>query len=182
MKHFDFFPFVVDKHNNVWKYVKAKDHFIKVTPWEPGEDRRVNRFEIEKLIQKNELTQMKNKAAVHEIINKRWADVYYEWEYMGVKFTVEDRKHSQSIFKAPIHQFEHKYKDATGKEHVYYDKGWRIGFHNGQIVWVNPYHYSPQVVVAPFESADKAPDYNYNNWTNEKHIRPIYSHKTGDFI
>ena len=108
MRNFEFFPFVVDKHNNVWKYVKAKDHFIKVTPWEPGEDRRVNRFEIEKLIIKNELTQMKNKPAVHEIINSRWDNIYYEWEYMGVKYTVEDCKHSLPIGRAPVHPFEHK--------------------------------------------------------------------------
>ena len=181
MRNFEFFPFVVDKHNNVWKYVKAKDHFIKVTPWEPGEDRRVNRFEIEKLIIKNELTQMKNKPAVHEIINSRWDNIYYEWEYMGVKYTVEDCKHSLPIGRAPIHSFERKYKDASGKEHTWIEKGWRIGFNNGKIVWVNYYHYSPRIIMSPFESIDKEPHDNFS-WTTDKHVRPIYSHKTGNLI
>jgi hypothetical protein len=100
---------------------------------------------------------------------------------MGVKFTVEDCKHSQSIFKAPIHQFEHKYKDANGKVHTWIEKGWRIGFNNGKIVWVNYYHYAPRIVISPFESIDKEPHDNFS-WTTDKHVRPIYSHKTGDLI
>ena len=61
IKSFDFFEYVVDKYNNIWKYVKSKDHFIKVTPGEKGEDRRINRFEIERLIESGELVQMKGK-------------------------------------------------------------------------------------------------------------------------
>lgn len=55
IKSFNFFEYVVDKYNNIWKYVKSKDHFIKVTPWEKEEDRRINRFEIERLIESGEL-------------------------------------------------------------------------------------------------------------------------------
>lgn len=29
IKSFNFFEYVVDKYNNIWKYVKSKDHFIK---------------------------------------------------------------------------------------------------------------------------------------------------------
>ena len=63
IKSFDFFEYVVDKYNNIWKYVKSKDHFIKVTPWEKEEDRRINRSEIERLIESGELVQMKGKPS-----------------------------------------------------------------------------------------------------------------------
>lgn len=173
MKNFDSFPFVVDKHNNVWKYIKSKDHFIKVTPWKPGEDRRVNRFEIEKLIQKNLLTQMKNKSAVHEIINNRWREVDYSWEYNGKTFHVEQFKSYDDCMKAPLHTFIHKYKDINGNKHEYYER-YRIGFHNGKIVWFAPYHYFPNLCIWAFEDINKEPE-GFNSWANAKSIRPIYN-------
>ena len=180
MKDFNKFPFVVDKHNNVWKYVKAKDHFIKVTPWEPGEDRRVNRFEIEKLINKNELTQMKNKSAVNEIINNRWREVDYSWEYKGRTYYVDPFHSTKDCMKAPQHAFRHTYKDASEKEPEYFSK-YRLGFHNGHIVWFNPYHYFPQLCIWPFEDINKEPK-GYNSWGNANSVRPIYEASTGNYI
>jgi len=84
LKKFDFFEYVVDKHNNVWKYIKSKDHFIKVTPWKDGEDRRMNRFQIENLINIGKLVQMKGKPRVYEIINERWDNDERSWEYNGM--------------------------------------------------------------------------------------------------
>jgi hypothetical protein len=181
MKDFNKFPFVVDKHNNVWKYVKAKDHFIKVTPWEPGEDRRVNRFEIEKLINKNELTQMTNKPAVHEIINRHWDECYYEWQYMNKLYAVDPRNDKNHYMKAPLHKFEHSYKTADGKVHTY-TSDWRIGFNNGKIVWVSAFHYYPRVIIAKFESLDKEPCGDNYSWTTYCHVRPIYEVSTGNYI
>lgn len=180
MKNFDSFPFVVDKHNRVWKYVKAKGHFIKVTPWNNGEDRRVNRFQIEKLIKENKLTQMKDKPAVHEIINKVWDNCYRSWEYMGVEYRVDDREHAAHYEKAPIHKFEHFYTASNGEKCSWYEN-WRLGFNNGKIVWVNAYHYYPRVIIAPFESIDKEPKGNFS-WTTYFHVRPIYSTATGEYI
>lgn len=175
MKNFEFFPFVVDKHNNVWKYIKSKDHFIKLTPWKQGEDRRVNRFEIEKLIVKNALTQMKNKPAVHEIINNRWREVDFSWVFRGRTYYVDSFKSYNDCMKAPQHIFRHTHKDANGKEHEYFSK-YRLGFHNGKIVWFNPYHYFPQLYIWAFEDINKEPE-GYNSWSNAKSIRPIYNDK-----
>ena len=173
MKQFEFFPFVVDKHNNVWKYVKTKDHFIKVTPWKPGEDRRVNRFEIEKLITSNALTQMKNKPTVHEIINNRWREVDFSWEFNGKKFYVDPYKSMDECMKAPLHKFVHKYKDFEGKQREYCES-FRIGFHNGKLVWFAAYHYFPQLCMWPFEDVNKEPT-GYHYWGNAKSVRPIYN-------
>lgn len=175
MKNFEFFPFVVDKHNNVWKYIKSKDHFIKLTPWKQGEDRRVNRFEIEKLIIKNALTQMKNKPDVHEIINNRWREVDFSWVFRGRTYYVDSFKSYNDCMKAPQHIFRHTYKDTNGKEHEYFSK-YRLGFHNGKIVWFNPYHYFPQLYIWAFEDINKEPE-GYNSWANAKSIRPIYNDK-----
>ena len=77
--------------------------------------------------------------------------------------------------KAPQHVFRHTYKDANGKEHEYFSK-YRLGFHNGKIVWFNPYHYFPQLYIWAFEDINKEPE-GYNSWSNAKSIRPIYNDK-----
>jgi len=175
MKDFKSYPFVVDKHNNVWKYIKDKEHFIKVTPWKVGEDRRVNKFVIEKLIIKNVLTQMKDKSKVHEIINNRWREINYSWIHDDKIYYVEEFNSKNDCLKAPVHKFKHIYKDRYGKKHEYFEE-YRIGFYNGNIVWFNPYHYFPQLCVWEFKDINKEP-VGYNHWTSAKIVRPIYNDK-----
>ena len=110
IKSFDFFEYVVDKYNNIWKYVKSKDHFIKVTPWEKEEDRRINRSEIERLIESGELVQMKGKPQTYKIINEKWDNDERTWEYNGMIFTVGKNTKENQAFDAPLHKFVHSYK------------------------------------------------------------------------
>ena len=175
IKNFEKFPFVKDKHNNVWKYVKTKDHFIKVTPWKSGEDRRINRFEIEKRILSNTLIQMTNKPVIHKIINDRWRDEDFSWNYNGNTFYVDQFHSYNDCMKAPIHKFKHKYKDKDGNWREYFNE-YRIGFHNGDLVWFNPYHYFPQLCIWIFEDIKKEPK-GWHSWGNAKSIRPIYNDK-----
>ena len=138
IKSFDFFEYVVDKYNNIlnniWKYVKSKDHFIKVTPWEKEEDRRINRFEIERLIESGELVQMKGKPQTYKIINEKWDNDERTWEYNDMMFTVGKNTKENQAFDAPLHKFVHSYKtqDGTTRE---YTNDYRIGYFNGNLVW-----------------------------------------------
>lgn len=180
IKSFDSYPFVVDKHNNVWKYIETKDHFLKVTPWETDEDRRVNRFEIENLISHNKLVQMKNRAKVHEIINNKWKDFEFSWNYNGDTYVASPNSTYNDAMKAPEHSFTHTYKDQHGIKHSY-DSKYRLGFYKGNLIWFNPYHYFPQVCIWNFEKIDKEPK-GYNSWTKISHIRPIWSYHTTGYL
>lgn len=180
LKEFDFFEYVVDKHNNVWRYIKSKDHFIKVTPWDNGEDRRMNRSEIERFIESGELIQMKGKPRVYEIINERWDNDVRSWEYNGMHFEAGKNSKENQAFDAPFHKFLHSYKDQDGKT-VEYTHDYRIGYFNGKIIWWSCYHYYPRTYILPFESLDKEPS-GFGSWTNIKHIKPIYNLSTGNYI
>ena len=191
IKNHNIFPYVVDKHNNVWKYIVSKQHFIKVTPWEYAEDRRINVFEIEKQILSGNLVQMKAKPRVYEIINKRWDDYEYSWEYEGTLYYASINHVDNKAYDAPIHKFEQSYKDKNGKKHTYYNE-YRIGFYNGKLVWWTCYHYYPRAYVWTFESIDKEPKDKYDEtsghwtitgqWTNIKHIKPVYNNTTQKYI
>jgi len=140
VKEFDFFEYVVDKHNNVWKYIKSKDHFIKVTPWKDGEDRRMNRFQIENLINIGKLIQMKGKPHVHEIINERWDNDERSLEYNGMLFEVGKNFKENHAFDAPLHRFVHSYKTQDMITHKY-TNDYRIGYFNGNLIWWTCFHF-----------------------------------------
>lgn len=180
LKKFDFFEYVVDKHNNVWKYIKSKDHFIKVTPWKDGEDRRMNRFQIENLINIGKLVQMKGKPRVYEIINERWDNDERSWEYNGMLFEVGKNFKENQAFDAPLHKFLYSYKAQNGNN-VKYTNDYRIGYFNGKLVWWTCFHYYPRTYIWTFESLDKEPR-GFGSWTNIKHIKPIYNLSTGNYI
>lgn len=184
VKSFDIFPYVVDKHDNIWK-ITEKGHFLKMTPWEDGEDRRVNRYQIEELIKAGKLTQYSAKPKLFEKLNKRWANISFEWIHDGKRFSVDvvDKYHP-NFYKAPEHKFPHFYKDLKGEKHIYYSS-YRIVFYNGNIYWATPYHYWPQVQLYEFESPDKEPVIkleSYFRWAQGRYLRPIYSYSEGNYI
>ena len=182
IKSFDKFLYVKDKHDNVWKYIPNKDHFIKISPWKDREDRRVNRFQIEQKIIKGELVQYSNKQGIKEIINKRWDETDVDWQHGDDHFFVNKRTNDDDYFKAKEHKFRQTYKDRNGVEHEYFNS-YRLVFYNGQLYWSHPYHYWPQVVLWEFESEDKEPDVKSEmRWTKGYHLRPIWSEKHQDYI
>ena len=183
VKSFDIFPYVKDKHDNVWKYISAKDHFIKISPWKDGEDRRVNRFQIEQKINKGELVQYSNKQGIKQIINERWDKEDREWDFNGDHFVVSPRMNDNDFYKAKVHKFIHTYKDQNGEEHEY-SNNYRIVFFNGKIVWANPWHYWPQGQIYTFKAEDIEPDMMHSGyqWTKGYHLRPIYSCKRQEYI
>lgn len=184
VKSFDYFPFVADKHNNIWKHTK-EGHFLKITPWESGEDRRVNVFQIESLIKSGKLTQYSAKSKIFEMLNKRWDEITWSWEYNGDRFDVDlQSKNGNDFYKAPVHNFRHTYKDQTGKEHEWFSS-YRIVFYNGNIYWATPYHYWPQVQLYKFVSVDQEPNSSLDGWfrwVKGNHLRPVYSVNRGEYI
>ena len=180
IKSFDFFEYVVDKYNNIWKYVKSKDHFIKVTPWEKEEDRRINRSEIERLIESGELVQMKGKPQTYKIINEKWDNDERTWEYNDMIFAVGKNTKENQAFDAPLHKFVHSYKTQDGTTSEYTNE-YRIGYFNGNLVWWRCLHYYPRTYIWTFEHLDKEPN-EFGSWTNIKHIKPIYNLSTENYI
>lgn len=184
VKSFDVYPYVIDKHYNIWKYTD-RGYFLKVSPWENGEDRRVNKCHIEELIKRGKLTQCSAKSTLFEKLNKKWDECGREWEHNGEHFCVDIQgNNGNDFYKAPIHKFPHTYKGIDGNKHTYCSE-YRIVFFNGNIYWATPHHYWPQVQLYKFESVDKEPETKINSyfrWTNGYHLRPIYSVNRGEYI
>lgn len=184
IKDFKKFPYVCDKHNNIWKYTDD-GHFLKVSPWNNGEDRRINRFEIEKLIEEGKLTQYTAKSQLFEKLNKRWDDVTSSWTYNGDTFEVFTLgSDGRDFYKAPLHKFSHTYTLQNGKTVEYFSE-YRIVFFNGNIYWATPYHYWPQVQLYHFVSENEEPLTHLNTyfrWVKGYHLRPIWSTNKQEYI
>lgn len=167
IRDFRICKYIKDKKNHYWKYRPNRMDFIKVTPWKPGEDRRLTLDEVRNGIRNGKYIQdqiaLKNARTK---INEIWMNTPFEWDYDGDHFMVDVVKSKKSeYYKAPIHNLN--------KSGWYSD--WRLGFVNGQIYWVNEYHYSPRCIIIPFQGYDKYPDYTLSRWCHIRQIRPIWS-------
>lgn len=173
MESFEKFRYVVDKHNNVWKYTDNK-HFLKITPWEDGEDRRVNAYQVEKWIESGKVKQMATTQKVYEIVNKRWSGVSREWDFKHDHFTVKEAGEGGTWEEAPWHIFKSSYK-VGDKEFEIVDR-YKLIFHNGHLYWSNCYVYYPIVLLMPFKDIDSPPERTCRNvYTKAKNCRAIWS-------
>ena len=181
MKEFDVqkYKYVKDKNSNVWRYSESKKHYIKLTPWKDGEDRRVNVFEIEQLVKANKLMPI-SKLEARTLTNKRWDDHSTSWVFNGQTFEVKERSENKDI-DFPMHTFVQYYIGADAQKHSLVNR-YRLGYYNGDLVWWWSYHYYPQTYVYKFESIDKEPD-TMNFWyTDCRHIKPIFNKTIGKYI
>ena len=185
MKQFDVrkYAYVKDKHDNVYKNLNKKGHYLKITPWIDGEDRRINVFEIESLVKSGKLTAIERTDALCAA-NKRWHTDERSWEFNGQTFCVEaiDGKDTEKALKAPMHTFVTKYKGADGKDHSF-DRRYRIGMLKGDMVWWEGTGNFPQVCVYRFISIDEEPKFdNGFCYVNARHIKPIMNKYTRKYI
>ena len=60
-------PYIIDKKGNVYKFVKNKSYFLKVTPWKQGEDRRKTIDEVRHLLNSDKAHPEKNKNKIFEL-------------------------------------------------------------------------------------------------------------------
>jgi len=184
IKKFSKFLFIKDAEDNVWKYILSKKHFLKVSRWEMNENRILSEEDAKNGIIQGYFTQYANKPFIHHIINQKWNNDNYEWNYNNEHFIVyKDDIYNSYLRKAKTHIFKHTYSSSSG-ESTEYDAKYKIVFFNGKLYWTyaDPMHYWPQIQLSPFENIDIEPGFDIWFWTSAKYIRPIYSKKYNCYI
>lgn len=179
------FPYAVDKHDNVWKYIASRGYYVKVTPWASGEDRRRLTSEIDRLLDAGRLTPMPDKPRTHEIVNRRWDCHGEEWDFDGEHFVVSEQNGQDDILQAPKHQLTFTVELFGGRTETL-NHQLRVGFHHGRLIWVHVGCRYPQCVTYPFEAIDKAPDMSLvtvsMHITNARHIKPVFNATKGEYL
>lgn len=178
IKPFEKFPYVADKHDNVWKYCIKSKHFLKVTPWEDGEDRRVNVYEVEKWVESGKVTQYTAKPKIFEIINRRWDNVSCSWEFGGDVYTSPEREKSIDWEQIPWHEFTEEFKSG----HKYTSR-YKLVHYQGHLYWSTPYVYYPKLVLYEFNCIGCPPkNKDMRRWSHIKHCRPVFSKYENKYI
>lgn len=167
--------YFIDTNKVIYKYIFNKNHFVKLTHWSIGEERRIS---IKDLVNK-ELKELKQTKA-NELTNKYWNNLTIEWEYKGKKYKALSKKDRQLY-----------YPNKRNKAHVFpcgsdvygykCHKFW-IGLYQNRIVW---YTILPEgCVILKFHSIDKEPTLmlDFICYVSENGIIPILDCETDEFI
>ena len=169
IKRLKTFPYAVDqKRRIVYKYIEEKDYFLLLTPWKKKEDRRKDKSKIFEKIQSGELVQYKPGEQVWIILNGKWDETPWNWEYNGEEFEVYEAGPNNDFQKGKLHKFKTR--------EVY------LAFHNGNLVWCNSYSYFPCTICWEFEDINTAPKGPEICWTSHRHLRPIWNVNKQEYI
>jgi hypothetical protein len=159
-------------------YKEAGDKFgyqyLKVTPWETGEDRRTNINELKKLELEGKVVKIPF-AKAREELNTIWNNTDRFW--------VHDNKECRVLSNVnlleyrtmpPGHSWERKWKDMQGNEHT--DTWtWYLVMFQGKLYWTLRTQYYPQQEIVHFKGFDIEPDFEHGGqWTNAKNLHPVY--------
>lgn len=169
--------YFIDNKGVIYKYIFNKNHFVKLTHWSIGEERRVNVEFLSKEYNNKELKELKQTKAC-ELANIYWNSHTREWEYNGKKYKALSKKDKQLY-----------YLNKNNKAHIfpcndgYYisHKFW-IGLYQNRIVW---YTIFPEgCVILKFHSIDKEPTISSDwiGYVSENGIQPILDCETNEFI
>ena len=166
--------YILTSNNHIYKWVENKGYYLKMTPWEDGEDRRVSPNEI------GEYTRISFSSAMAKL-NLLWNGGVFTWRFNGDNYKVYpnikpslDGESFNSLHKAPTHDFPHEWTDRNGERRINHDY-YRICFYQGKIYWAKISQYYPQIYLLRFEGIDVPPAWSKHvRWANFKHCRPIF--------
>ena len=165
-------------------YKEAGDKFgyqyLKVTPWETGEDRRTNINELKKLELEGKVVKIPF-AKAREELNTIWNNTDRFW--------VHDNKECRVLSNVnlleyrtmpPGHSWDCKWKDMQGNEHT--DTWtWYLVMFQGKLYWTLRTQYYPQQEIVHFKGLDIEPHFNHGGqWTNAKNLHPVYVKNEND--
>lgn len=168
--------YFIDNEGVIYKYIFNKNHFVKLTHWSIGEERRVDVEFLSKEYNNKELKELKQTKAC-ELANKYWNSLTREWEYNGKKYKALS-KEDRELYYPNIRPKAHKFK---GKEVGYRPTFW-IGLYQNRIVW---YTIFPEgCVILRFHSIDKEPTISSDwiGYVSENGIQPILDCETNEFL
>ena len=159
-------------NNAIYKETKDKNIFLKVTPWEKGEDRRTTWHYLQRLINQG-IAVIMPYAKAREELNTVWNNHSTEWTHDGKEYCI--KANDKFVFdKNVCHKYIHKWTDRYGDEYSYTQE-YFLCYYQGQIYWVQCTQYYPQIYLY-HATANNIEDEKFESgqWTNVKNIRPIY--------
>ena len=139
-------------------YRQYPEHWLKVSPWKVGEDRRMFNSEMSKLIDSKKAKKI-DKHYAYRLLNKIYAEYSTDWFHEGnlYKVTAED-----SLLIAPTHEFPHYIT------HLLYTVCW----YQGNLFW-SECSGDPEKRLYKFEGIDKTPG-RFIRWANIKFLKPVF--------
>ena len=171
----EFYRYTVD--NNIYKWNANNGHFIKLTGWESGEDRRKYLSEI-----RQEFLETLNSDVARELVNKYWMSGIREWEHDGIRYNNDDTGLKSLWCEIPDHIFEKTYKDANGKKHTYAEK-YKVVWHNGHIYFAQTFHYYPRIILKRLIDINEEPKlFAKQKWVHVRNLRPVKNLSTNKYI
>ena len=159
-------------NDSIYKETKNKNIFLKVTPWEKGEDRRTTYHYLKRLMKSGMAVNMPY-AKAREELNTVWNNHSCEWVHDGKEYRIKTND-KFTFDKNVSHIYTHKWRDRYGNEHTF-TIDYFLCFYQGQVYWTHCTQYHPQLYLY-HTTTNNIEDETFDSgqWTNIKNIRPIY--------
>ena len=166
--------FIITPNNHIYKWVESKGYYLKLTPWEDGEDRRVLENNI------GEHDRISYNSAM-ESLNTIWNNTTRSWRFEGENYKVLSNHNPSlgannlnSLHHAPDHDFPVEWIDRNCEVKISHDV-YKLCFYQGKIFWAKISQYYPRIILIKFEGINIPPKWsNHTRWANFKHCRPIF--------
>lgn len=162
--------FIKTNDGHIYKRTSNAEVYLKVSPYEIGEDRRINSNVLFQMIKDGNASIINKNKALEEI-NTLWGEYGREWVFNGKQYKIK-KNESYKIGSAKKHIFQRSYVNRNG-ERIYYPITYYLGVFHGKLCWFEYSQYYPQMEVYEFENLDNEP-YNFMQWTNIKNIKHLY--------
>lgn len=158
---------------DIYKKTNNPEIYIKVSPWDNDEDRRLSFSTIVEMVNNGQASKL-NKNKAREELNTIWREAKRHWVYNGNYYKSEGTV-CNTGGKQPTYTWKHKYTNQyTGKEFEC-EYTWKLCMFQGHIYWYQITQYYPQVQLETFNGIDVDPFYSdYVRWTNIKNLKPIF--------
>ena len=163
--------FILFGNNVVYKQTTHEDgHYIKISPWEVGEDRRMSKEKIIDALNNGSAKSL-NKTKAKEIVNQLFRKIDYSWIHDNKLYCVFSDNNPRAFL---VNNFDKAVKHPYT---IYGDrkKDFYLVYYNGKIYWTTMTQYNPRVNLWEFNGFDSEPtDYYPCAWTSIKNLRIIY--------
>ena len=161
--------FILFDNNAVYKQTTHEDgHYIKISPWEVGEDRRMSKEMIIDALN-NGTAKSLNKTKAKEIVNQLFRKIDYSWIHDNKLYCVfSDNNPRAFLYNNLTNAVQHKYPYYGNLTLNYY-----LVYYNGKIYWAHIGQYYPRVMLYEFQGGDTEPGLPCMR-TSVKHVKIIY--------
>lgn len=142
-------------------YRKYSQHWLKVSPWDAGEDRRLAFSEVNKLLETKKAKEI-DKNYAYRILNKQFKDYSTDWFHEGNLFKIMK---GYDMENSPSHSFE---IDGC-------NLSFKICWSSGSLYWKESSD-DDRVRLYKFEGLDKQPG-SFVKFVGKDKLKTVYQLK-----